>query len=653
MATSAIYPRFATLANDGTPRFCGSPAIPPSHGSSVFVRDACHVIGRRQFRRSCQRGILRPQKWQPSRIVARAKSAESGSENAGDGGNEPIKVEVSPNLSIALGDEVRRLAAGAEGGSEEAGAESGLSLIERNERRRQARRAAAAAAAASDDASIPTSADASAAAAPVDSPSRGGVAAAAAAAAAPAAATPLTASAPAAAFDETRAVIADEAAYVSMVKRAAAATSAWRQAVPFPLSDFFFGPDGVGVKGGKAEEERLIHDIYFKAENGRPLEQVDTQAIRDKVLTSSGFEVESAVNPRQCQQGVVFYGRLSAPAPDVYTTIQARLDASFPGLCAVLARDDIIRPAISVLIAPRQHLLSFSLPRPVFALISSLTLSLSLLILFSSLSVDPALSPTTSPLLTAATVPLGVLLVAAAGAGGRAIAAQQHGVLPALDTPLPLPSPSFGLFGILSPYKGLLPNRTVLLDLSLSSAVASFAASAALILLGLLQSDTLTPDVVTIPASTFAHSHVLSSLASDCAAAVLVTSPDSLQSTVSTGASTVELAVNPLILAGLLGVNLSSLSLLPVGILDGGRIITALFGRKQQHAVSMGLLAAVAVSIVLRPDGRENAAIWLVLAAVLLKRDDWFQREEVSEPSSRRKLVAAALVAASICILWP
>ncbi|CAI5503646.1 unnamed protein product [Closterium sp. Naga37s-1] len=311
-----------------------------------------------------------------------------------------------------------------------------------------------------------------------------------------------------------------------MVKRAAAATSAWRQAVPFPLSDFFFDPDGVGVKRGREEEERLIHDIYFKAENGRPLEQVDTEAIKAKVLTSTGFEAESAVNPRQCQQGVVFYGRLSAPAPSVYSTIQARLDTSFPGLCAVLARDGIIRPAISVLIAPRQHLLSFSLPRPVFTSISCLTLTLSLLILSSSLSVDPTLSPTTSPLLTAAAVPLGVLLVAAAGAGVRAVAAQQHGVLQVLDTPLPLPSPAFG-------------------------------------------------------------------------------------------------------------------------------IITALFGRKQQHAVSMGVLAAAAVSLVLRPDGRENAATWLVLAMVLLKRDDWFQREEVSEPSGVRKLVAAALVAASILILWP
>jgi nucleotide-binding universal stress UspA family protein len=56
--------------------------------------------------------------------------------------------------------------------------------------------------------------------------------------------------------------------------------------------------------------------------------------------------------------------------------------------------------------------------------------------------------------------------------------------------------------------------------------------------------------------------------------------------------------VDPLAFAGLLGIVVTSLNLLPIGRLEGGRIAQALFGRSTAALLSFGtsLLLAVAVS---------------------------------------------------------
>eukprot|EP00850_Spirogloea_muscicola_P007657 SM000039S14487 [mRNA] locus=s39:466378:468708:+ [translate_table: standard] len=325
-------------------------------------------------------------------------------------------------------------------------------------------------------------------------------------------------------------------------------------------------------------------------------------AFEQHVFNDSPFVAEA---PVPCQQGLMFYGYLQAnlhPSA-VYSELQRRLDLHFPGLVAILGRDDLTRTAVGCLVAPREELLSFSLPRPLFAA-TSLLLSAA-----SAYACFHAITPTYAS--QALLVPLGLLAVLGGGLLARMLAAKVHNVLPSLDYPIPLPTAFHGALGMVVPYLGYLPNRAALMDLSLASCFGSAAISGLLLLLGNAQtlhlpiSDSLLQgSLVEVPADLFSSSNLLTWMAGHLSQAVY------------NDHNSLVMAIGPYSLAGLLGLQFTALNLIPLGILDGG-------------------------------------ALWMCYMLACAKKDDWFQWEEVSEPGKLRVALALVSLFSALGILLP
>eukprot|EP00897_Mesotaenium_endlicherianum_P010026 jgi/Mesen1/9051/ME000057S08469 len=468
-----------------------------------------------------------------------------------------------------------------------------------------------------------------------------------------------------------------------------------REILPFSIAEFFYSPSGESMRGGGADVEfQLIHNIYFRNQNGGPLATVDRAALQRLAFADTSF---SPVQPVACQQGLLFFGSLEGDPSTTWQKIQANLDEHFPKLVAILGRDDVVREAVGCLIAPRSELLSFSLPRPLFAAATVASLSAIAWLTQQAIHASGAggdhqltesasaaaaaaasmpayvpLDPTYVPLDLAhvlgpaswqlSIAPLGLLAVMGTYVAAQVLAASRHGAAKALDYPILLPAPLVGSLGLVVGLKGHLPTRRALLDLAVSGPLAAAAASCTLLLCGSgpLLLDWLSgsgsgssggvtsggvslEDLVMVPASLFSYSGVFSDLASHLAAAVFVGEGEG---------SAAELAMLPTALAGLLGLHLTALSLLPIGILNGGRIVTGVFGRKAQHWTSVAAVGAVGLSMALHDTWQ--GALWLGYMLAFAKKDDWFQWDEVSEPGPLRTLLGLALVSgAVVCCLPP
>eukprot|EP00850_Spirogloea_muscicola_P008106 SM000042S15373 [mRNA] locus=s42:623983:627229:+ [translate_table: standard] len=392
-----------------------------------------------------------------------------------------------------------------------------------------------------------------------------------------------------------------------------ATVEAAREILPFSISELFYDAEGRSLRAER--EEQLVQRLYFKDHFRRPSVALDEAALLKHVFNDSPFVAEA---PVPCQQGLMFYGYLQAnlhPSA-VYSELQRRLDLHFPGLVAILGRDDLTRTAVGCLVAPREELLSFSLPRPLFAATSSL------LSAASAYACYHAITPTHAS--QALLVPLGLLAVLGGGLLARMLAAKVHNVLPSLDYPIPLPTALHGALGMVVPYKGYLPNRATLMDLSLASCFGSAAISGLLLLLGNAQT-------LHLPLLTWMAGHLSQAVYNDHNFLVM--------------------AIGPYSLAGLLGLQFTALNLIPLGILDGGRLVTAISGRRSQHLVSNVSLVAMTLSLLAKR--RWEGALWMCYMLACAKKDDWFQWEEVSEPGKLRVTLALVSLFSALGILLP
>lgn len=133
-----------------------------------------------------------------------------------------------------------------------------------------------------------------------------------------------------------------------------------------------------------------------------------------------------------------------------------------------------------------------------------------------------------------------------------------------------VPNLQLGSFGAITPFASLLKDRSTMWDVSAAGPLAGMLASLAVLLLGLSQSAPgLLPAelLVPVPTTLFRSSLLLGTV-------VKVVLGDQ----VGTGAE--EVLISPLVIAGWCSLVTNALNLLPVGSLDGGRLMQAAYGRQ-------------------------------------------------------------------------
>ncbi len=213
---------------------------------------------------------------------------------------------------------------------------------------------------------------------------------------------------------------------------------------------------------------------------------------------------------------------------------------------------------------------------------------------------------------------------------GHSVAAQKYGVK--LSWPFFLPTWQIGAFGGLTRFESLLPNRTALFDIAFAGPAAGGLLSLGLLMIGLLNSHP--GSVLKVPTPYFEGSIFVGTIAR----AVL---GDRLQESL--------VDVDPLVVAGWIGLIITAINLMPAGRLDGGRMVQAIYGRKIAGRATVATLILLGiVSLV-----NQLALYWAVLVLFLQRGPERPTLEDISEPDDARAAFALLALFFMIVILLP
>lgn len=192
--------------------------------------------------------------------------------------------------------------------------------------------------------------------------------------------------------------------------------------------------------------------------------------------------------------------------------------------------------------------------------------------------------------------------------------------------PIPVPSLQLGLFGCITELRDFPPNRTSLLDFSLSGPLTGIAVSISLLLFGILSTSHATQDALShypyIPVAFMKGSLVVGSLVS-------LISPEVAALPLSQ-----QVPMHPTFLLGLTGLICNSLNMIPIGRLDGGRAYTAIFGSGKSSRASLVFL--LLLTVVALFGGAPVYTSWWLLVVAFQRRQDIPVRDEVTSVDDAR-----------------
>lgn len=208
-----------------------------------------------------------------------------------------------------------------------------------------------------------------------------------------------------------------------------------------------------------------------------------------------------------------------------------------------------------------------------------------------------------------------------------------------LGLPFFIPSLQIGQFGIITPFQSYARLRKDLFDIAVAGPVLGSLCSIATLVIGLLMTSSGETAIwfPKVPSALF-HASILVGTITD---SIL---PPGLREQAT-------IAVHPLTIAGYTGLLVNALNLLPVGRLDGGRMIQALYGRAVAGRVTAITLLVQAVGSLL---GNSPLLLFWGLVCIFLQREsDIPCLNEVIEPDSVRATVGAGLLIMMLLVLIP
>lgn len=197
---------------------------------------------------------------------------------------------------------------------------------------------------------------------------------------------------------------------------------------------------------------------------------------------------------------------------------------------------------------------------------------------------------------------LAILTILGVHEFGHYITSRIHRVDASLPYFIPIPPP-FGTAGAIIRMRGRMPSRKALLDIGASGPLAGIVATVVVTVIG------LSLDPITVPQS----------VATSDAARIEFAEPLLLRGLAWLTGQPLSYAdptkqLHPVVFAGWLGMLVTFLNLLPVGQLDGGHVLRALLGRRQETVAAAipAVLFGFAGLLLLRNDVSIEASIWIV-----------------------------------------
>ena len=228
---------------------------------------------------------------------------------------------------------------------------------------------------------------------------------------------------------------------------------------------------------------------------------------------------------------------------------------------------------------------------------------------------------------------IGLWTVLAAHEIGHIIVAKRHNIR--LSIPFFLPTWQIGSFGAITRFESLIPNRSLLFDISAAGPAAGGIVSLLMLVIGLVLSHP--GSQFQVPAVFFQGSILVGTLAK-----VVLGS--------SLGENLID--VHPLTVIGWLGLVITALNLLPAGQLDGGRMVLAIYGRKIARRATIATLVVLAIVSLFNP-GNPIPLYWAIVILFLQRGLERPSLNELTEPDDTRAALALLALFLMLATLIP
>jgi membrane-associated protease RseP (regulator of RpoE activity) len=359
----------------------------------------------------------------------------------------------------------------------------------------------------------------------------------------------------------------------------------------------------------------------------------DVVTIPDADLTAIksifGIDTFFATETIAYQEGAVFRGNLRGQPEEAYAKLSTNLQTKLGDRYRLfLVENQDTKPVVIVLPSandPQTTTLSQKLLAVALGLFTiAACLESGSLMLGFDLFNEPQRVTETIPLA------LGIISILAVHEIAHWAIARRYQVR--LSWPFFIPTLQIGSFGALTRFESLLPNRNVLFDIAFAGPAAGGLLSLVMLISGLLLSHK--GSLFQLPSQFLQGSILVGTLAR-------VVLQESLQQPL--------VDVSPLVVLGWLGLVITALNLMPVGQLDGGRIVQAVYGRKIASRTTIATLIILGLASLVNP----LAFYWALILLFLQRNLERPCLNELTEPDDARAALALLALFLMVVTLLP
>jgi membrane-associated protease RseP (regulator of RpoE activity) len=365
------------------------------------------------------------------------------------------------------------------------------------------------------------------------------------------------------------------------------------------------------------------------AENLPPIPAEDIAIIEGIFGIDTFFRTKTVPYP----EGAIFRGNLRGKPDETAQTLSRKLEEKLGDRYrSFLMLDPEEKPVVAVL-------LSSNGPKPttvgqkvlaVALAVATLITCLETSSLLQSFDLFQAADRFSERLLEALPIALGLAAILIAHELGHKLMANRLNVK--IGWPFFLPAWQLGAFGAITRFESILPNRSVLFDVSFAGPAAGGGLSLVCLFVGLVLSHP--GSLFQLPAGFFQSSILVGTLARTVLG-------EALQGDL--------VDVHPLMIVGWIGLVITAINVMPAGQLDGGRIVQAIYGRKTLVRATTVTLVLLAIVGLFNP----LALYWAVLIVFLQRQPERPCMDDLSEPNDARAALALLSLFLMLLVLLP
>ncbi|XP_021776168.1 probable zinc metallopeptidase EGY3, chloroplastic [Chenopodium quinoa] len=428
------------------------------------------------------------------------------------------------------------------------------------------------------------------------------------------------------------------------------------------------------IKLEKKRADRKLKELDAESKSDNPIVGIFNRIARDNLLREKetlekveqafkaldlnklkncfGFDTFFATDVRRFGDGGIFIGNLRKPIQEVMPKLEKKLSEA-AGTEVVLwfmeeTKDDIKKQVC--LVQPKSEIdLQFestklSTPWGYLSAIALGVTTFGTIALTSGFFVKPG---ATFDDYLANVVPLfgGFLTILGVSEIATRLTANRYGVK--LSPSFLVPSNWTGCLGVMNNYESLLPNKKALFDIPVARTASAYLTSLGLAVAAFISDGSFNggDNALFVRPQFFENNPLFSFIQY-----VIGPYADDLGNVLPNAVEGVGVPVDPLAFAGLLGMVVTSLNLLPCGRLEGGRIAQAMFGR------STATLLSFATSLLLGIGGLSGSVIclaWGLFATFFRGGEEIPAKDEITPLGDDRYAWGVVLFLVCFLTLFP